>query len=136
MRLRLVFVADGQGRHDTRGTIVPSFPWRLLILAVWPPRVPHLTCYTSNLTSDFIPSPVDPRFALRPAHDQSADNMGEEAYYPSRLPRQPVSTRDRYRNTQQYGYDDVEDGDEFEGGGVEFDSFGMYPWVLLALSVH
>jgi ATP-dependent DNA helicase HFM1/MER3 len=57
--------------------------------------------------------------------------MGEEAYYPSRLPRQPVSTRDRYRNTQQYGYDDVEDGDEFEGGGVEFDSFGMYPWFYL-----
>jgi hypothetical protein len=50
--------------------------------------------------------------------------MGDDVYYASRYPRHPVTTRDRFRSTQQYGYDDVEDGDEFEGRGTEFDSFG------------
>jgi hypothetical protein len=61
--------------------------------------------------------------------------MGDDAYYASRYPRQPVLTRDRFRNTQ-YGYDDVEDGDEYEGGGVEFDSFGTYHWLILAVAVY
>jgi hypothetical protein len=58
--------------------------------------------------------------------------MDDDAYYAPRVPRQPVLTRDHFRNTH-YGYDDVEDGDEYEGDGegVEFDSFGTLVFCLI-----